>query len=119
MNNIFKIRELRVVSIWLVFFIDFSIVSFSILASHLSLESLDLAINFSEYLYQKIFLTIAVNILFMLVFKTFEDIVRFSVAYKHLPLIENNSHEYVFVNVSGIRNLANIKKIYHQPFCNG
>lgn len=87
MENVFRIKELGYVPRWLVFFIDVSIVSFSILVSHLFLENLDVATNFSEYQNQKIFLTIAVNILFMLVFKTYAGIIRYSTFFDFFKII--------------------------------
>ncbi|MDP9960040.1 FlaA1/EpsC-like NDP-sugar epimerase [Chryseobacterium lathyri] len=49
--------------------------------------------------------------------KLFEDyrfsIVYHAAAYKHVPLIEDNPHEAIFVNIGGTRNLALLSKQYN------
>nr|WP_317039866.1 nucleoside-diphosphate sugar epimerase/dehydratase [Chryseobacterium kwangjuense] len=49
--------------------------------------------------------------------KLFEDyrfsIVYHAAAYKHVPLIEDNPHEAIFVNIVGTRNLALLSRQYH------
>jgi FlaA1/EpsC-like NDP-sugar epimerase len=49
--------------------------------------------------------------------KLFEDyhfsIVYHAAAYKHVPLIEDNPHEAIFVNIGGTRNLALLSRQYH------
>ncbi|WP_228421881.1 polysaccharide biosynthesis protein [Chryseobacterium soldanellicola] len=49
--------------------------------------------------------------------KLFEDyrfsIVYHAAAYKHVPLIEDNPHEAIFVNIAGTRNLALLSKKYN------
>ncbi|WP_373425308.1 UDP-N-acetylglucosamine 4,6-dehydratase family protein [Chryseobacterium lathyri] len=78
MGNVFKIKELRYVPRWLVFFIDVSIVSFSVLTIYLLLKKLHVKIYFIEYLNEKILTVIGVNVLFMLLFKTYAGIIRYS-----------------------------------------
>jgi FlaA1/EpsC-like NDP-sugar epimerase len=49
--------------------------------------------------------------------KLFEDyrfsIVYHAAAYKHVPLIEDNPHEAIFVNIGGTRNLALLSRQYN------
>jgi FlaA1/EpsC-like NDP-sugar epimerase len=49
--------------------------------------------------------------------KLFEEyqfsIVYHAAAYKHVPLIEDNPHEAIFVNIGGTRNLALLSKKYN------
>ncbi len=49
--------------------------------------------------------------------KLFEDhqfsIVYHAAAYKHVPLIEDNPHEAIFVNIGGTKNLALLSKRYN------
>ncbi|WP_040506332.1 polysaccharide biosynthesis protein [Gillisia limnaea] len=41
------------------------------------------------------------------------DVVYHAAAYKHVPLMEENPHEAVFVNVSGTKNLADLSVKYN------
>ena len=87
MGNVFKIKELRYIPRWLVFFIDVSIISFSILISYLFLKNLKVEMNFNEYFTQKIFVIITVNILFMFLFKTYAGIIRYSTFFDFFKII--------------------------------
>lgn len=41
------------------------------------------------------------------------NLVYHAAAYKHVPLIENNPHEAIYVNIGGTLNLANLSVKYH------
>ncbi|MCB7480602.1 polysaccharide biosynthesis protein [Christiangramia sediminis] len=41
------------------------------------------------------------------------DVVYHAAAYKHVPLMESNPHEAIFVNIQGTKNLADLAVKYH------
>ncbi|SEW22347.1 NDP-sugar epimerase, includes UDP-GlcNAc-inverting 4,6-dehydratase FlaA1 and capsular polysaccharide biosynthesis protein EpsC [Chryseobacterium wanjuense] len=87
MGNVFKITELRYIPRWLVFFIDISIISFSLLISNLILKNLNTEINFIEYHNEKTVAVLAVNILFMVLFKTYAGIIRHSTFFDFFRIV--------------------------------
>ncbi|WP_051289228.1 polysaccharide biosynthesis protein [Chryseobacterium daeguense] len=99
MGNVFKIKELRFIPRWLVFFIDVSIISFSILTTYLFLKNLKVEINYIEYLNQKIFAIIIVNIFFMLLFKTYAGIIRHSTFFDFFKIVWSSGSALVVLLV--------------------
>lgn len=86
-DNIVKLTELRYIPRWIVILIDVSIVLFSILLSYFFLEKLHVSVNFPQYLFEQKLLLIAVNVLFMFVFKTYAGIIRHSTFFDLFKII--------------------------------
>jgi len=97
MGNVFKIKELRYVPRWLVFFIDISIVSFSVLTIYLLLKKLHVTIYFVEYLNEKILTIVGVNILFMLLFKTYAGIIRYSTFFDFFKILWSSGSTFIML----------------------
>lgn len=116
MVNVFKIRELRYVPRWVVFFIDISIVSFSVLITYLFLKNLHVKINFVEYFNEKIFTIIAVNILFMFLFKTYAGIIRYSTFFDFFKILwASGSALIVLLGLNFISGMIWGQPIYLYP----
>ncbi|MFY1048402.1 polysaccharide biosynthesis protein [Chryseobacterium sp. GP-SGM7] len=86
-DNIVKLTELRYIPRWIVILLDISIILLSILLSDFFLEKLHVKVNFPQYLLQLRILVIAVNILFMFVFKTYAGIIRHSTFFDFFKII--------------------------------
>lgn len=86
-DNIVKLTELRYIPRWIVILIDISIILLSILLSYFFLEKLHVKVNFPEYIFQQRILVIAINILFMFVFKTYAGIIRHSTFFDFFKII--------------------------------
>ena len=86
-DNIVKLTELRYIPRWIVILIDISIILVSILLSYFFLAKLHVKVNFPQYLFQKRVLLIAINILFMFVFKTYAGIIRHSTFFDFFKII--------------------------------
>lgn len=116
MVNVFKIKELRYIPRWLVFFIDVSIVCFSVLTTYLFLINLHVKINFTEYSNEKIFVVILVNILFMLLFKTYAGIIRYSTFFDFFRILwSSGSTLLVLLGLSYISHVTLGKPVYLYP----
>ncbi|AZA55388.1 polysaccharide biosynthesis protein [Chryseobacterium sp. G0201] len=116
MGNVFKIKELRYIPRWVVFFIDISIISFSILISHLLLKNLNVKINFIEYRKEKILAVIAVNVLFMFLFKTYAGIVRHSTFFDFFKIVwSSGSTLFVLLGLNFISESVLGKSVYLYP----
>jgi len=77
-DNIVKITELRYIPRWLVILLDVIISIFSIFLADFFLQKLNVKINFPQYNTECVLILIAVNVLFMFVFKTYAGIIRHS-----------------------------------------
>ncbi|KMQ68953.1 capsule biosynthesis protein CapD [Chryseobacterium sp. FH2] len=116
MGNVFKVKEFRYIPRWLVFFIDISIISFSILISYLFLKSLEVKINFVEYRDEEIFAIIAVNILFMFLFKTYAGIIRYSTFFDFFKIVWSSGGTFIVLLVLNfILELILGKTVYLYP----
>jgi len=116
MVNVFKIKELRYIPRWLVFFIDISIVSFSVLTTYLFLINLHVKINFTEYSNEKVFVVILVNVLFMLLFKTYAGIIRYSTFFDFFRILwSSGSTLLVLLGLSYISHVTLGKPVYLYP----
>ncbi|MCW3170525.1 polysaccharide biosynthesis protein [Chryseobacterium sp. 09-1422] len=86
-DNILKLTELRYIPRWLVILIDVFIILFSILLSYLLLSKLHVRVNFPEYLTEKRILLIAINIVFMFIFKTYAGVIRHSTFFDFFKIL--------------------------------
>jgi len=86
-DNILKLTELRYIPRWIVILIDVLIILFSILLSYLLLEKLHVKVNFPQYLTEKRILLIAVNVVFMFVFKTYAGVIRHSTFFDFFKIL--------------------------------
>lgn len=86
-DNIVKITELRYIPRWAVIIIDLLIIIASILLSNIFIRNLSGKINFPEFALKESLLLIAINILFMFVFKTFAGIIRHSTFFDFFKII--------------------------------
>lgn len=115
-DNIVKLTELRYVPRWIVLLIDILIVLFSILSSYYFLQELKVKVNFPNYRLEKRFLLIAVNILFMYIFKTYAGIIRHSTFFDFFKILLSSGS--TLVSLIGINYLSEIilgKSIYLYP----
>lgn len=87
MGNVFKIRELRYIPRWSVFLIDVSVIFFSILVSYFLLNSLEVKLNFTKYQKEKIFSVVLINILCIVLFKTYAGIIRHSTFFDFFKIV--------------------------------
>jgi FlaA1/EpsC-like NDP-sugar epimerase len=87
MGNVFKIRELRYIPRWSVFLIDVSVVFFSVLVSYFLLSSLEVKLNFIKYQKEKIFSVVLINILCIVLFKTYAGIIRHSTFFDFFKIV--------------------------------
>ncbi|MFN1215978.1 SDR family NAD(P)-dependent oxidoreductase [Chryseobacterium kwangjuense] len=116
MVNVLKIKELRYVPRWVVFFIDISIVSFSVLITYLFLQNLHVKINFVEYFNEKIFTIISVNILFMFLFKTYAGIIRYSTFFDFFKILwASGSALIVLLGLNFISEMILGQPVYLYP----
>ncbi|MGN7757147.1 MULTISPECIES: polysaccharide biosynthesis protein [Chryseobacterium] len=116
MGNVFKIKELRYVPRWLVFFIDISIVSFSVLTIYLLLKKLHVKIYFVEYLNEKILTVIGVNILCMLLFKTYAGIIRYSTFFDFFKILWSSGSTFiVLLGLNFISDMVLGRPLYLYP----
>lgn len=86
-DNIVRLTELRYVPRWIVLLIDIFIVLLSIFFSYYFLKKLQVKVNFPEYTTEKRLLLIFVNILFMVVFKTYAGIIRHSTFFDFFKIL--------------------------------
>lgn len=116
MGDIFKIRELRYIPRWSVFFIDISVVFFSVLVSYLFLKSLEVKLNFIEYQNEKIFSVIIVNILFILLFRTYAGIIRHSTFFDFCKILWSSGSALIaLLGLNFISGLALGKPLFLYP----
>lgn len=87
MGNVFKIRELRYIPRWSVFLIDISVIFFSVLVSYFLLNSLEVKLNFIKYQKEKIFSVVLINILCIVLFKTYAGIIRHSTFFDFFKIV--------------------------------
>ncbi len=86
-DNIVKLTELRYIPRWTVILIDVIIILSSILISYFLLEKLHVKVNFPQYLTEKRILLIAINVLFMFIFKTYAGIIRHSTFFDFFKIV--------------------------------
>ncbi|MEJ5051878.1 nucleoside-diphosphate sugar epimerase/dehydratase [Chryseobacterium culicis] len=116
MGDVFKIRELRYMPRWSVFLIDISVIFFSVLVSYLLLNSLKVKFNFAEYQNEKIFSVVVVNVLCILLFKTYAGIIRHSTFFDFFKILWSSGSALVaMLGLNFMSELILGKPVYLYP----
>lgn len=116
MGNVFKIRELRYIPRWSVFLIDVSVIFFSILVSYFLLNSLEVKLNFTKYQKEKIFSVVLINILCIILFKTYAGIIRHSTFFDFFKIIwSSGSALIVLLGLNFMSELILGKPVFLYP----
>lgn len=115
-DNLLKMTELRYLPRWLVIVIDVLIVFFSIFLAYFFLKKVHIRVNFASYSFQKRLLIIAVNILFMFVFKTYAGIIRHSTFFDFFKiLLASGSTLFTLLLINYIFELSVGTSLYLYP----
>lgn len=77
-DDLMGLFNVRYLPRWMVLFIDISILVFSLFLSFFILQKLETGAIQNIFPYKKYFLVVAINILFMFIFKTYSGIIRHS-----------------------------------------
>lgn len=116
MGNVFKIREVRYIPRWSVFLIDISVIFFSVLVSYFLLNSLGVKLNFIKYQKEKIFSVIIINILCIVLFKTYAGIIRHSTFFDFFRIVwSSGSALIVLLGLNFISELILGKPVFLYP----
>ncbi|MDR4951381.1 nucleoside-diphosphate sugar epimerase/dehydratase [Chryseobacterium sp. ES2] len=116
MGNVFKIRELRYIPRWSVFLIDISVIFFSILVSYFLLNSLEVKLNFIKYQKEKIFSVLLINILCIVLFKTYAGIIRHSTFFDFFKIVwSSGSALIVLLGLNFMSELILGKPVFLYP----
>ncbi|WP_454046551.1 polysaccharide biosynthesis protein [Chryseobacterium sp. Marseille-Q8038] len=116
MGDVFKIRELRYMPRWSVFLIDISVIFFSVLVSYLLLNSLKVKFNFAEYQNEKIFSVVVVNVLCILLFKTYAGIIRHSTFFDFFKILWSSGSALIaMLGLNFMSELILGKPVYLYP----
>ncbi|GEM_PF-2235168 len=116
MGNVFKIRELRYIPRWSVFLIDVSFIFFSILVSYFLLNSLEVKLNFTKYQKENIFSVVLINILCIVLFKTYAGIIRHSTFFDFFKIVwSSGSALIVLLGLNFMSELILGKPVFLYP----
>lgn len=116
MGNVFKIKELRYIPRWSVFLIDVSVIFFSILVSYFLLNSLEVKLNFTKYQKEKIFSVVLINILSIVLFKTYAGIIRHSTFFDFFKIVwSSGSTLIVLLGLNFMSELILGKPVFLYP----
>lgn len=116
MGDVFKIRELRYMPRWSVFLIDISVIFFSVLVSYLLLNSLKVKFNFAEYQNEKIFSVVVINVLCILLFKTYAGIIRHSTFFDFFKILWSSGSALIaMLGLNFMSELILGKPVYLYP----
>ncbi len=101
---------------WSVFLIDISVIFFSILVSYLLLNSLKVKFNFAEYQNEKIFSVVVVNVLCILLFKTYAGIIRHSTFFDFFKILWSSGSALIaMLGLNFMSELILGKPVYLYP----
>ncbi|KUJ50589.1 polysaccharide biosynthesis protein [Chryseobacterium sp. JAH] len=115
-DNILKLTELRYIPRWIVIIIDISIILMSIFLSYVFLEELHVQVNFPAHRWEKRMFLIAVNLLFMFVFKTYAGIIRHSTFFDFFKIIlASGSTLFTLILISFLFEIFAGKPLYLYP----
>ncbi len=101
---------------WSVFLIDISVIFFSVLVSYLLLNSLKVKFNFAEYQNEKIFSVVVVNVLCILLFKTYAGIIRHSTFFDFFKILWSSGSALIaMLGLNFMSELILGKPVYLYP----
>lgn len=98
-DNIVKITELRYIPRWLVILLDVLIIVFSILLADFFLQKLHVKNNFPQYSTENTLIIVAVNVLFMFVFKTYAGIIRHSTFFDFFKIVLSSGSTLIAITL--------------------
>lgn len=94
-DNLLKITRLRYIPRWMVLFLDITVVFFSLLISYYFLDRLHVKVNFPGLLPLKIIIVLAINIVFMFVYRTYAGIIRHSTFFDFFKILLSSGSSLV------------------------
>lgn len=101
---------------WSVFLIDISVIFFSVLVSYLLLNGLKVKFNFAEYQNEKIFSVVVVNVLCILLFKTYAGIIRHSTFFDFFKILWSSGSALIaMLGLNFMSELILGKPVYLYP----
>lgn len=101
---------------WSVFLIDISVIFFSVLVSYLLLNSLKVKFNFAEYQNEKIFSVVVINVLCILLFKTYAGIIRHSTFFDFFKILWSSGSALIaMLGLNFMSELILGKPVYLYP----
>lgn len=86
-DNLLRITRVRYIPRWMVLFFDVALVFFSVLISYYFLLKLNVKLNYQNLLPVKILIVLAVNVVFMFIFRTYAGIIRHSTFFDFFKIL--------------------------------
>ncbi|WP_262148727.1 polysaccharide biosynthesis protein [Chryseobacterium foetidum] len=86
-DNLLRITRVRYIPRWMVLFFDLGFVFFSVLISYYFLLKLNVKLNYQNLLPVKILIVLAVNVVFMFIFRTYAGIIRHSTFFDFFKIL--------------------------------
>lgn len=86
-DNLLRITRVRYIPRWMVLVFDVALVFFSVLISYYFLLKLNVKLNYQNLLPVKILIVLAVNVVFMFIFRTYAGIIRHSTFFDFFKIL--------------------------------